>query len=181
MLGLLAILALSNSGGNSCRCPGSSCCANRELPTFLPARGTMESTEELVEAIGALTDEGFGGDSFTVTAPLNVLTNPKNIVPVSEGLQITRDGIYEISYNMDVRFDQVGEDVAAYVQLNGTADLFALTGTHWTADGAFQPAVNTARITFGADDELRLAVSVFVTPGTLTIAPGAKLTVRRVG
>ena len=140
----------------------------------------MESTEELVEAVGLLTDEGFGEDSFTVTAPLNVLTNPKNVVPISEGLQITRDGTYEISYNMDVQFDQIGEDVAAYVQLNGTADLFGLTGTSWTADGTLQPAVNTARITFGAGDELRLAVSVFAAPGILTIAPGAKLTVRRV-
>ena len=190
MLGLLAILAAGNSCGNSCggncgncggNCGGNCRCANRNLPAFVPVRGIMESTGALAESVGTLVDEGFDVFSFSVTAPLNILIDPKNVIPVADGLQITRDGLYELSYNMDVQFSRVGEEVVAYVQRNGTADLYALTGIYWLADGALQPAANTARFTLAAGDELRLAVGVFVTPGLLTIAPGATLSVRRVG
>jgi len=184
MLGLLAILALSNSGGNSCRnCCPRQCCSCRELPTFVPARGTGEFVGQNPAEFPILAvapTPGFLSPAATETAPLNVFANMKNVLPVSEGLEITRDGLYEISYKADVLFDQPGAEVAVYVQLNGTA-LFAQTGVEWPSDGVTaRTAFNTARMALSAGDVLRLGVSVF-TPGLLTIEPGATLAVKRIG
>jgi len=181
MLGYLAILALSNSGGNFCCCPRQ-CCSNRELPTFVPARGTAEfaGPNGAVFDIDTLVPTpGFTEEAQTVIVPLDEFTNLKNVLPAIDGLEITRDGLYEISYNMDLQFDQPGANLAVYAQVNGS-ERFAQTGVTLHADTTVQTAFNTARIALAAGDVVTLAISVFDW-SLFTILPGAALTVKRIG